>query len=227
MQDAHAADIPQEDQDLAYEQDAQRTISDQEFDGFLDDIMGRLYDSIKEHKPQQLAPTLTMYRRRDYGQPFQANATQVPPVDEAHQIPTFEQLGASAAEMTVKDGHVPVAAFMVSLGHKVPPQQIGGGLTAQDLENKAEEVIMICGTTIDGRVNQAIYKLSRNTEKRITAVDLHLYVMARKQKTVQSTLRNGYLEAFYRGHAAGYNALMEQRNKTEGGTKHGDFIIPD
>lgn len=216
---AHAAQaIPDRDEE------AERVIATRDFDGFLDQLMFNLYDAIRgEPKPHFINPTVTMYRRLDYEEPFDVKSTEVPNVPLAAQADAFMKLGISAAQ--IEDGRIPAAAFLVTMGYKTTPQ-LGTELDEEQLKANQQEVVIIAGATIDGRLNQAIYSVKRE-DKAIAGVDLTIYVPSRKSVTEKSKLENGLLAAFYQGYTAEYHAQAQKRKEQEGGERHGGFIVPE
>lgn len=201
--------------------DPQDIISDQELTGFLDSLMGKVYDAVSVQKPQGLTPAITMYRRANYDEPFDVRACQLMPVPLDKQMALFEEVGRSAAN--IKDGRIPVAIFMISMGVKTPTEEI----TEETIQQATHEVIIIAGCTIDGRIAQSIYDLERDAESHIHKISLATYVPARPIVTDKSTLRNGLLEAFYQGHNAQYEENAVAQRQAEGGTRHGGFILPE
>lgn len=209
----------------ATDPEAQRVVSDKDFNMFLDQLMFKLYDAVKGEKPKYIVPVMTMYRRGDYTEPFQVASHAIPPTPDTDQIATMEVLGASAAA-NFKDGRIPVAAFLITMGQKQTPK-IGSELSEQQIRDNSQEVILISGATIDGRVSQAIYSVARDKERNISKIDLKVYVPSRPQHTEKSTITNPLLAAFYAGYAAKYSEIRDKQLAEDGGPRHGDIILPN
>lgn len=203
----------------------QDIISDAQFNGFLDGLMGKLYDTVQEHKPKGITPAITMYRRRDYDEPFDVRSLAMPPVEIDQQFAVFEQAGKSSA--MIADGRIPVATFLVTMGVRTPPKVEGKELTQADVEVATEEVCIIAGATIDGRMAQSVYSLRRDKVNSIVKIDLSSYIPARPMDDVNEQMRIGLLDAFYNGHRAQYIENIDKQREKEGGTSHGGFIVPD
>lgn len=212
---AHAASDPE----------AEKVVSSKDFDAFLDQLMFRLYDTIKEHNPRYVIPTMTMYRRANYTEPFQVASHQIPPTADTDQLATMQVLGASAAA-NFDDGRIPVAVFLVTMGQKQTPK-IGTELNAQEIQENSQEVIMISGATIDGRMSRALYNIARDDQRNIVKIDLKYYMPSRPQYTEKSTVTNPLLAAFYQGHAAKYAEIRDKQMAEDGGPRNGDIILPN
>jgi len=81
-------------------------------------------------------------------------------------------------------------------------------MAVHDLKNK-EEIMAICGTTIDKRFNQAIFKVTRTPNKKIIlGLNPYFIYAGRKQKgsalSKDTTLNNNILELFFVGYASAY-----------------------
>lgn len=206
------------------DQEAQSVIADKDFDNFLDQLMFKLYDTVQEYTPAFIIPTLTTFRRANYGEEFKVFTVEVPPTQADKQIATLETIGASAAD-GFSDGTVPAAAFLITEGKKLNPK-LGTELSEKEIRDSEEEVILVSGATIDGRLCKAIYLVTRNDKDRIVGIDLKVYIPARQQQTEKSTLVDPLLEAFYRGYVLKYAAIAEAQRAEDGGERHGDFILP-
>ena len=211
---AHAATDPE----------ALAVLPDKDFNAFLDSLMFKLYDTVKAQKPSFIVPTLTLYRRGDYKEPYQAVSHAVPPTQDIDQIATMEVLGASAAA-EFNDGRIPVAAFLVTMGQKQTPA-IGTELDENQIRESTQEVVLISGATIDGRISQAIYVVSRDRKQNIGKVDLKIYVPSRPQQSEKSVITSPLLAAFYSGYANKYIEVRKEQQSADGGPRHGDIILP-
>lgn len=204
--------------------EAQDVIADADFDNFLDQLMFKLYDTVQAHTPKFIIPTVTTFRRANYGDDFRVYTVEVPATAADKQIPQLESIGASAAD-GFNDGSVPAAAFLITQGLKVEPK-LGTELSAEDIKDNQREVILVSGATIDGRLCKSIYEVARSKDNRITGIDLKVYIPSRQQRTEKSVLTDPLLEAFYRGYVLRYSEMADARRNADGGDRHGDLILP-
>lgn len=192
----------------------------QDFNYFLDQMMYRAFDVVKDEKPTHITPTLTMYRRGDYDSDYSIASRQIPPIQSTEQIAVMETLGQSAAT-DFNDGSVAVCVFLITMGVKQPPK-IGESLTEKEVADNATEVLLISGASLDGRTCQSIYTVQRNEDQRIVALDLHMYIPSREQYTEKSTMSNPLLAAFYNGYVTKYTEVKKGK-----GNSNGDILLPD
>ena len=192
----------------------------EDLNSFLDQFMFRSYDIIKKQKPKTIIPVITVYLRGDSPK-YDVASRQVPPTVETEQIATMQAMGISTAKEFTSGGQVPVCAFLTTLGIR-QQSKVGTDLTEKELADNANEVLLISGATLDGRICQAVYDVSRNKKGNIIELKLQLYMPPRPVVTEKSGVSNPLLAAFYSGFIEEYTNI-----RSEGGKRNGDIILPD
>jgi len=163
-------------------------ISDQEFNGLLENNAAYLRQYFKNGKTVGFMPTLVLFDREQYDQKFSLNIVRLASDDafESHKYQIMRLAGIKYGS-NQPDHEYTAAAFFVYRS------------AAARFQKKDKQEIIICsGATIDGRTNAGIFIVCRGKNNWI--FDLK---PAKNFDTDAEEVSSDLLQAFWQGYATG------------------------